>query len=268
LYRACRELRFESINLDLVYGLPRQSPERFDHTVARVAALRPDRVAIYSYAHLPRARPHQKRIDANELPPAEVKLELFRVARRRLLEEGYVAIGMDHFALPGDELVHAMHEHRLQRNFMGYTARMGTDMIGLGLSAIGDVAGCYVQNARKLSTYRRELQQGRLPVERGRVLDADDEIRRAVILDMMCNFRVEPSKIEDRFGIDFESYFAHELGELRSPGGLVDEGFVEIDASGIGVVGRGRLFVRNAAMIFDRYLHTAHATEPVFSRTV
>lgn len=268
LYATCRELGFDSVNFDLVYGLPKQTPERFEQTVQRLSQLRPDRVAIYSYAHLPRLKPHQKWIDSDDLPAPETKLELFRLARERLIDSGYEAIGMDHFALPGDELVTAMRERRLRRNFMGYTVRMGTDMVGLGLSAIGDVAGCYAQNAHKLSNYLRLVESPGIPVERGILLTRDDEIRRDLIMDLMCNFHVDPTRIEGRFGIEFASYFAEELEELKQPGGLIDEGFVRLGDDGVEVVGHGRLFVRNVGMVFDRYLRDSSDQNTAYSRTV
>lgn len=268
LYDYCRGLGFGSINLDLIYGLPRQTPETFRRNMETVLDFRPDRVALYSYAFVPWLQPHQKRIDPDTLPASLVKLQLFSIARGMFLHAGYVQIGMDHFALPDDELVAAMQQRRLQRNFMGYTVSMGTDMIGVGVSAIGDVRGALAQNSKKLSGYYEALDAGKLPVERGRERDQDDEIRREVILQLMCNLVLDRRAIEDRFGIDFEHYFAEELAELRAPDGIVRDGLLRIHADRMEVVGHGRTFLRNICMVFDRHLPRERDAAPVFSRTV
>jgi oxygen-independent coproporphyrinogen III oxidase len=267
LFDVSRELGFASINIDLIYGLPRQTVERFERTMEHVVALAPDRLAIYSYAHMPWLKAHQKRIDEAALPAPRDKLRLFCIARDRLLAAGYVAIGMDHFARPDDELAHAAANRRLHRNFMGYTVRMGRDMVGLGITAIGEVRGSFAQNARKMKPYYDSIDRGVLPVERGYVLSEDDRIRREVILRLMCNFHVGMAEIERAFGISFTEYFADELAELRAPEGAVEHGFVEIGPDAVEVVGDGRLFVRNVAMVFDRHSR-AHAGPRAFSRTV
>jgi oxygen-independent coproporphyrinogen-3 oxidase len=268
LYDECRRLDFHSINLDLIYGLPMQTPETFERSMETVVDLRPDRIAVYSYAFVPWLKAHQKWIAVDALPEPATKLRLFVIARERLLGAGYEQIGMDHFALPDDELVQAMQDRRLHRNFMGYTVKRGSDMLGLGTSAIGDVQGCLAQNAKKLSTYRKAVEAGRFPVERGVALDRDDLIRREVITRLMCNFHLDRAEIERTFDIDFERYFADELEELRAPGGPVEHGFLEIHPGRLDVVGTGRLFVRNVCMIFDRYLRGDRPDQRVFSRTV
>jgi len=268
LYEYCRELGFGSINLDLIYGLPLQNPGTFARSMETVLDLRPDRVAVYSYAFVPWLKAHQKRMDVDALPTPRVKLHLFSIARSRLLTAGYVQIGMDHFALPDDELVRAMNRGKLHRNFMGYTVTMGSDMIGAGTSAIGDVRGALAQNVKKLSSYYRALDAGKFPIERGRERDKDDEIRRDVILQLMCNFTLDRKAIEERFGIDFDRYFADELAELRAPDGAVQHDFLRIEPDRLEVVEHGRLFVRNICMVFDRYLRTKRNEAPVFSRTV
>lgn len=268
LFDTCRDVGFSSINLDLIYGLPLQTPETFEKNMQAVLDLRPDRVAVYSYAFVPWLNAHQKWIEAAALPAPPVKLQLFTVARNAMLAAGYVQIGMDHFALPDDELVAAMQQGRLQRNFMGYTVRMGEDMLGLGVSAIGDVQGSLVQNTKKLTGYYRALDAGLFPVERGLVRSRDDVIRFTVIMQLMCNFALDRRKIEERFCIDFERYFAEELAELRGPDGPERHGFVEIHPDRLAVVGHGRLFVRNICMVFDRYLKKQPTHEPIFSRTV
>ncbi|MBD3162869.1 MAG: oxygen-independent coproporphyrinogen III oxidase [Candidatus Eisenbacteria bacterium] len=265
-FRACREIGFPSINVDLVYGLPRQTVATFRENLRDVAALRPDRVAVYSFAHVPWIRPNQRRIDPETLPDAETKLRLFFEARDAFLRAGYRQIGMDHFAVPEDELAVAQAEARLHRNFMGYTVMPAADQIGFGISAIGDVRGSFAQNAKKLSVYEAALSGDRLPIEKGYVLDRDDEIRRAVILALMCNFRLAHAEIERRFEIRFADYFARELAELEEPR---RHGFVRLPDDRIEVTDSGRLFVRNLCMVFDRHLREkSPGGRPVFSRTV
>jgi oxygen-independent coproporphyrinogen-3 oxidase len=268
LYDYCRRAGFGSINLDLIYGLPLQTPESFARNMDTVLDLRPDRLAVYSYAFIPWIKAHQKGIDRSQLPAPEVKLRLFCIAREMLLQAGYEQIGMDHFALPGDELVQALVQRRLHRNFMGYTVKKGGDMVGVGISAIADVGGCFAQNAKKLSSYYEMLDAGCLPVERGYALDADDQIRREVITRLMCNFFVDRRELERRFGIRFEEYFATELAELTAASGPVEHEFLEVAPDHLEVLERGKLFVRNIAMVFDRYLRSKDPGKPVFSRTV
>jgi oxygen-independent coproporphyrinogen-3 oxidase len=202
------------------------------------------------------------------LPDAETKLRLFVAAREMFLAAGYVQIGMDHFALPEDELATALARKRLHRNFMGYTVQKGADMLGVGISAIGDLRSCFVQNVKKIPSYYSALDAGRFPVERGYLLSEDDRIRRDVITRLMCNFHLDVREIERAHGIDFARYFETELAELRAPEGPIAHGFVELVADSIDVVGDGRLFLRNVCMTFDRYLRTAKPGSPVFSRTV
>ena len=194
-----------------------------------------------------------------------MKLALFGVAMEDFLKAGYEQIGMDHFALPEDELAVAARRRTLHRNFMGYTVKPASDMNGLGVSSIGDVRGAYAQNTKKLSVYGRALSEGRLPIERGVALTADDTLRRDVITKLMCNFHLDKGEIETRYGIDFDEYFAVELEALRMP---VEHGFVELTGDTIDVVGAGRLFIRNVGMIFDAYLAKKTGTRPMFSRTV
>lgn len=267
-YDHCRKAGFHSINIDLIYGLPLQTPDAFDRNMDVVLEMRPDRVAVYSYAYVPWIKSNQKKIDTSQLPSAETKLRLFCIARERFLEAGYVQIGMDHFALPDDELALAVRNRRLHRNFMGYTVKMGSDMLGVGVSSIGDVRGAFAQNEKKLSTYYAALDAGKFPIERGYRLDADDVVRRDVISRIMCNFYLDRAEVESRLGIDFAAYFAREIEELSAPDGPVSHGFLEIRPDGLEVVGNGRLFVRNIAMVFDRYLRTKTGDKPVFSRTV
>lgn len=268
LYAYARAAGFDSINVDLIYGLPNQRLDTFRRTLDSVVALRPERIAVYSYAHVPWLRPHQKQIDATALPGAELKVELFGAAIEAFLGGGYTAIGMDHFALPGDELAIAASERRLHRNFMGYTTRPATDMFGLGVSAIGDVRGAFAQNHKKLPAYYAAIDAGRFPTERGYCLSTDDLVRRRVITELMCNFHVDFGDIASRFGVEFETYFAAELEQLRAAQGPVADGFLRIDAGALAVTPRGRLFVRNICMTFDRYLPAHQGSRPVFSRTI
>jgi oxygen-independent coproporphyrinogen-3 oxidase len=268
LYDYCRDLGFPSLNLDLIYGLPLQTEEAFRGNMDVVLEMRPDRVACYSYAYVPWIKANQKLIDIEQLPSPELKLSLFCIAREMFLNAGYVQIGMDHFALPDDELALAVRNRQLHRNFMGYTVKMGSDMLGVGVSSIGDVRGSFAQNVKKLSTYYQALDGGRFPIERGYVLNDDDRIRRAVITSLMCNFHLDCREIEERFEIEFERYFAVELAELNASDGPVEHGFLSVEPDRLEVAGNGHLFIRNICMIFDRYLRAKRDDKPVFSRTV
>ncbi len=255
----------EGVNLDLIYGLPEQKLATFDSNLARIIGLRPDRVAVYSFAFVPWIKGHQKKMDQETLPSPELKLQLYLTAMERFLEAGYEPIGMDHFALPDDELAVAAREGRLYRNFMGYTVMPASDMIAVGISGIGDVQGAFFQNEKKLSTYYEALDAGRLPVSRGYLLNADDRVRQYVIQQIMCNFWIGKDDVARRFGVDFDAYFARSLEALR---GLREAGVVELGSEGLRVREEGRLFVRNVCMAFDRYLEAKAAENPVFSRTV
>lgn len=267
LFEFARSIGFDSINIDLIYGLPKQSLDTFRNTLRIVTDLRPDRIAVYSYAHVPWLRPHQRTIDETTLPDAELKFELFGAAIEAFLNAGYVAIGMDHFALPGDELARAAATRTLHRNFMGYTTRPAANMVGVGVSAIGDVEGAFAQNLKKLPAYYEAIDAGRFPIDRGYALAPDDLLRRYVISQLMCNFYLDVNAVQAQFSVDFGRYFAAELAELTAPEGPVADGFLTVDDDAIAVTPRGRLFVRNICMTFDRYL-PAHAGRRVFSRTV
>lgn len=268
LHDMAREMGFHSVNMDLIYGLPKQTPDSFARAIDILLTMRPDRVAVYSFALVPWIKAQQKYIDPRDLPTPETKLHLFCIAREKLLEAGYVAIGMDHFALPEDELARALDQRTLHRNFMGYTVKMGADMVGLGVSAIGDVAGSFAQNVKKLSQYYSALEAGRFPIERGYALDEDDKLRREIITRLMCTFHLDIPDIERRHRISFHRYFAQDLAALAAPDGPVAHGFLEIHPDRLEVVGEGRLFVRNVCMAFDRYLRAKNSEKPTFSRTV
>jgi oxygen-independent coproporphyrinogen-3 oxidase len=266
LYTYCRAQGFTSINLDLIYGLPLQTPATFRRNLAAVIQLRPDRVACYSYAHVPWIRGHQKGIVIESLPPPEIKLELLADAIDAFSAAGYRQIGMDHFALPEDELSQAVARGTLHRNFMGYTTKVASDMLGIGVSSIGDVRGAFAQNEKKLSTYYAAVAAGQFPIQRGFELSADDHLRRHVITQLMCNFTLAKRDVEQRFAIDFDRTFARELEELAA--GPAAEGFVRLTPQAIEVTPLGQLFVRNVCMIFDAYLRAREGEKPVFSRTV
>jgi oxygen-independent coproporphyrinogen-3 oxidase len=256
---AARALGFRSVSLDLIYGLPHQTAARFGHTIEQVLALRPDRLSVYSYAHLPHVFKPQRRIDQSALPPAGEKLDILVSTIERLTAEGYVYIGMDHFALPDDDLAVAQREGRLQRNFQGYSTHAGYDQLGLGISAIGAIAGRYVQNARTLDEYYGALDHGRLPLARGVAMTADDHLRHEIIGDLMCHGVLDLAAIEARHGIDFQQAFSAELADLH---GLSTDGLVRCEPGRITVTPLGRLLVRRVAMVFDRYLRD-DAARPV-----
>ena len=240
-----------SINVDLIYGLPRQTLESFNRTLDRVIALGPDRIALYSYAHLPRVFMPQRRIPEADLPTPEAKLQILTLAIGRLTRAGYLYIGMDHFARPGDELAIAQQQGRLQRNFQGYSTQADSDMLGLGVSAIGRIGPIYYQNRKNLDEYYTALDTGRLPVARGLELAPDDLVRRAVIQGLACHFRLSIESIELAYLIDFRKYFAEELKDLKT---LRDDGLVELQPDWIVVTPKGRLLVRVICMAFDRHL--------------
>jgi oxygen-independent coproporphyrinogen-3 oxidase len=248
---AARAAGFLSVNVDLIYGLPRQNLMSFNRTLARIIAAQPDRIAIYNYAHLPSRFKPQRRIKEAELPPPETKLKLLGLAAQRLSEAGYVYIGMDHFAKPGDTLAVAQRQGRLHRNFQGYSTQPDCDLIGLGVSAIGSIGPTYSQNHRALDDYYASLDRGELPIMRGLELKADDLVRRAVIQALMCHFMLSKESIEIGYLIDFDRYFAIELAELR---GLERSGLVELDERWITVTPKGRMLIRNVCMVFDKYL--------------
>ena len=266
LHDYLRGLGVESINHDFIYGLPRQTPETFRSSIEQALELRPDRVAVYSYAYVPWIKSNQKAIVVEELPPREVKLQLFGIAHELFTGAGYQQIGMDHFALATDSLARAARERTLFRNFMGYTTHPARDYIGFGVSSIGDLGGAFAQNTKKLSRYKEMLKEGLPPIERGFERSRDDEIRRDVIQSLMCNFYLDVRDIERRYGIAFAAYFADSLRELDE--GPVVHGFVRRRDDAIEVTEAGRLFIRNVCMAFDAYLRGRQGEKPTFSRTV
>lgn len=248
---AARRHGFRSVNYDLIYGLPRQTLEGFERTLDLVCSASPDRVALYSYAHLPTVFMPQRRIAAAELPRPATKLELMTLAIRRLGEAGYVYIGMDHFAKPGDDLAVAQRQGRLTRNFQGYSSSGDTDTIGLGVSAIGSLGPATMQNHKDISDYAASLDAGQLPVMRGIEATADDLARRAIIQSLACHFRVSKESVSIAHLIDFDDYFSQEIQELV---GMQADGLVDVDEEWISVTPLGRLLVRAVCMVFDRHL--------------
>ncbi|MFT3898381.1 MAG: oxygen-independent coproporphyrinogen III oxidase [Thermomonas sp.] len=263
---ACRAHGFRSVNVDLIYGLPNQTPEGFARTLGIVAGMRPDRVAVYGYAHMPHLFKPQKQLDARLLPSGETRLALLQLAIERLTAAGYLYIGMDHFALPDDELALAQLRGSLHRNFMGYTTHADSDLVGLGVSAISHVGDSFSQNLRDLPGWQAALDEGRLPVFRGMRMDADDVLRADLIQQLMCAGEIPVAALERRHAIDFAAYFADALQRLAP---LEQDGLVRIEPRRIAATARGRLLLRNIAMCFDRYLdQPAAIATPRFSRAI
>ncbi len=246
-----REAKFQSINADLIYGLPKQTLESFSQTLDSLICVSPDRIALYNYAHLPSRFKAQRLIVESDLPSAEARLQIFLMSMRRLLDAGYVYIGLDHFSKPDDELNLARLNKTLHRNFQGYTTRAECDLIGFGVSAISKVGTSYSQSVRTLNAYYQHLDADRLPTDKGFELNSDDVLRRQIIMTLMCSAPVEIDMINRQYGIDFNVYFAREMVLLKP---YEDAGLISIDAAAIRVTAQGRLFVRASGMVFDKYL--------------
>jgi oxygen-independent coproporphyrinogen-3 oxidase len=261
-----RRLGLGSVNIDLIYGLPLQTEASFRECVREVITeLEPDRVACFSYAHVPWIKPHQRQLDEASLPAGWDKFSLFAGAASEFVAAGYSFVGFDHFARPGDELARALGEDRVHRNFMGYTVMPATDQVGIGVTAIGDVDGSYIANAKKLSSYEKTVTGGSLPVDRGIVRTAEDELRRAVIHRIICTLRLDFDWVEERFGVDPRHHFADALDELEP---MAADGLVDIRDHGLDVTAAGRFFLRNLCMPFDAYLGAKDGDGPTYSRTV
>ncbi|HTL58288.1 MAG TPA: oxygen-independent coproporphyrinogen III oxidase [Candidatus Limnocylindrales bacterium] len=259
-----RELGFTSVNFDLIYGLPHQTVESFNRTLDDVLALQPDRLAVFSYAHVPWVKPAQKILEQKILPPPEVKLQLLKTVIERLTENNrYVYIGMDHFARPGDELEVAQSRKELQRNFQGYSTRAGADIYAFGMSSISQIPDAYWQNEKDLVKYYATLDAGQVPMVRGYLVSDEDKIRRETIMRVMCDLSLDYAAMSQRLGINFASYFERELDAL---GAFEGDGLVRRSPAGIEVTNTGRLFIRNIAMTFDNTL--APVGERKHSRTI
>ncbi len=265
LLLAARSLGFDSINVDLIYGLPFQSPERFAHTVDQILELQPDRIALFSYAHVPWLKKQQGAF-ATHLPEGMQKFAIFRTGLMKFLEAGYLYIGMDHFAKPGDELAISQQKRTLHRNFQGYTTKAGADLYGMGVTSISAFQNAYSQNHRDLPLWQKAVEDRGIATMRGYRLSHDDLLRRAVINRLLCHTVVIEEEISREFGIDFDQYFANELNQLEAPR---EDGLVLLDAKEIRATWLGRIFIRNLAMLFDPYLEKQQLTvKPLFSKTL
>jgi oxygen-independent coproporphyrinogen-3 oxidase len=265
LIATARALGFDSINVDLIYGLPHQTPERFGHTVEQILELAPDRVALFSYAHVPWLKKQQGAF-AGFLPEGMQKFEIFRTGMLKFLEAGYLYIGMDHFAKPGDELAVSQRNRTLHRNFQGYTTKAGADLYGMGVTAISGIQDAYAQNHRDLPSWEKAVAERGIATMRGYQLSADDLLRRAVISRLLCHTIVIKDEISREFGVDFDGYFANELRRLEPSR---EDGLVLLERGEIRTTWLGRIFIRNLAMIFDPYLERQQlAAKPLFSKTL
>ena len=262
LLKEIREAGFKSLNLDLIYGLPHQTVASFENTIQTILGFEPDRLAVFSYAHVPWMKPHQNLIREEDLPAPEEKLGMLKLTIETLTRSGYEYIGMDHFAREDDELTVAQLSGTLQRNFQGYSTRAGTDIYAMGMSSISQLPFCYAQHTKDLPSYYEAIDAQRLPVAKGIALTEEDAVRRDVIMRLMCDMALDYEAMSNRLGIDFQSEFSDELAQM-SP--FEEDGLIERSSSGFQVTPQGRLFIRNIAMTFDAYLEESHAR---FSRTV
>jgi oxygen-independent coproporphyrinogen-3 oxidase len=256
---------FQSLSVDLIYGLPLQTTASFNRTLTKVIDANPDRVSVFNYAHLPQLFKTQRQIDESQLPPPEEKLQILQLAIERLTAAGYLYIGMDHFAKPDDELAVAQREGKLSRNFQGYATHGHCDIIGMGVSAIGRVGNSYSQNERELEQYQQRVEQEGLAVFRGVKLGQDDVLRRAIINQLICHFELDFRAIETESGVDFAKDFSDELNELSA---MQQDGLLALDGHGLKVLPAGRLLIRNICMVFDRYLQNAGDAPNRFSKVI
>jgi oxygen-independent coproporphyrinogen-3 oxidase len=261
---AARREGFRSISLDLIYGLPFQTVESFARTLEKIIEMGPDRLSVFNYAHLPEMFKPQRRINAEDLPAPQEKLDILKLTTDRLQQAGYVYIGMDHFARPDDELARAQRDGTLYRNFQGYSTHADCDLVGLGVTSIGMVGPTYGQNLRGLDDYYQRIDGGELAVFRGLVLNRDDLIRRDVITRLICHFVLGYRDVEQRWGIRVDDYFSDELPRLES---MAQDGLIEADPQGVRVLPAGRLLIRNVCMVFDRYLRSPD-TAKRFSKVI
>lgn len=259
-----RAEQIDSINFDLIYGLPRQTLGTFRQTLDDVLQLQPDRLAVYSYAHVPRLMPAQKLLNTADMPDTDQKLAMLQLGIEYLTDRGYRFVGMDHFAKEGDELTRAMDTGTLQRNFQGYSTLAGADLYALGMSGISNVGDYYWQNTKELAAYYGQIDKEEPPVARVLQLCKDDRVRKDAIMQLMCRMGLSFSEMDEKWGIVFEEYCSDSLQRLKP---LEADGFVQVNDEGIAITEQGRLFLRNIAMCFDRYLH-ASKVDRSFSKTV
>jgi oxygen-independent coproporphyrinogen-3 oxidase len=265
LIQSARDLGFDSVNVDLIYGLPYQTAETFAHTVDQILELAPDRVALFSYAHVPWLKKQQGSFEGH-LPEGMQKFEIFRTGLLKFLEAGYLYIGMDHFAKPGDELAVSQQNRTLHRNFQGYTTKAGADLYGMGITAISGIQNAYAQNQRDIPSWEKAVAERGIATMRGYHLSEDDRLRRTVISRLLCHTVVLKNEISNEFAIDFDTYFADELARLEP---FLADGLVALDSNEIRTTWLGRVFIRNLAMIFDPYLEKQHLNaKPLFSKTL
>ncbi|MGD9486479.1 MAG: oxygen-independent coproporphyrinogen III oxidase [Calditrichaceae bacterium] len=261
-----RDLGFDSINVDLIYGLPFQTVDTFVKSVDKIIKISPDRLAVFNYAHVPWMKKHQNIIQPETLPSAGEKLSILKMVIEKLTGAGYVMIGMDHFAKPADELSVALKEKTLYRNFQGYTTRAGAEVYAMGITSISQLHNVYAQNVKTTKEYEEMIDDGKLPVSLGYRLNDDDQVRRHVITELMCNNVVEKAEVNKKYGIDFDSYFADSIAQLDE---FVNDGLISLQPDRIQVHENGRLVVRNIAMAFDAYLEADRQKQkPIYSRTV
>lgn len=265
IYEALRKSGFKGINMDLIYGLPFQTTLTFEKTVDALISLMPDRISLFNFAYLPHLKNHQKKIDEATLPSTEERLEIFAMAVDKFISSGYVYIGMDHFALPDDELTLAQKNGTLHRNFQGYTTRGGCDLLGIGVSSIGELSNAYAQNYKKLEQYSAAIDKNQLPVERGYKRTEDDTLRHYVIMEMINHFRLDFKEVERRFGIDFQQTFSGELDELKT---FEQDGLISLGDDRIDIGAQGRFVIRNICMTFDAHLSELESRGQKFSKTV
>jgi oxygen-independent coproporphyrinogen-3 oxidase len=251
---AARDYGFKSVSIDLIYGLPHQNSDRFVKTLNTVLKLDPDRLSVFNYAHLPEMFKTQRQMNAADIPSAKMKLSILEDSINILTSAGYVYIGMDHFAKPDDELARAQANGTLYRNFQGYSTHANCDLLGLGVTSIGMINDSYSQNYRGMEDYSQALAEDRLPVFRGLVLNEDDKIRRDVITDLICNFKLDKARIEQAYSIKFDDYFNSAIQQLIA---MSDDGLIELNNNTITVTAKGSLFIRNICMCFDNYLEQA-----------
>ncbi|MBZ7936356.1 oxygen-independent coproporphyrinogen III oxidase [Campylobacter sp. B0100352/1] len=258
-----RDRGIKSVNMDLIYGLPYQTLESFTQTLEKILILNPDRLAIFNYAHVPWLKKNMRKFDENTLPSPDIKLQILEFCEKFLSQNGYKMIGMDHFAKENDELFKALENGTLHRNFQGYTTKGGADLIGIGLTSIGEGKKHYAQNFKDMLSYERAIDEGRLPFERGVKLNFDDELRKYVIMNLMANFKLDIKKAEEEFKINFKEYFKEDLKALKEY-----EDFLNISENDIKVNETGVLLIRNIAMCFDAYMKNISEEKKVFSKTV
>lgn len=250
--QAARDIGIESINMDLIYGLPFQSVDSFRDTLEKVIGLKPDRLSIFNYAHLPERFKPQRRIEEADLPSPAEKLDILQLTVEMLQQAGYVYIGMDHFALENDSMVKAQQEGTLQRNFQGYSTHADTDLVAIGVSSIGSIGDSFSQNSSKIDDYRASIMEGKLPIVRGLVMTDEDRLRKQVITQLICHFRLDIPIIEKQWGINFHRYFSAEMVALKE---MEKEGLLQLDNNTIEVAQKGRFLIRNVCMVFDAYLN-------------